>query len=73
MKILVHGVMFSTTAIDLRSLAQEPVGLGSEAALVVLDGTWAQTKTLFVQNPRLQQLKQVCVRKTGESSLFPIG
>ncbi len=48
-------------AVDLHQLPPEPVGLEDDAALIVLDGTWAQAKTLYSQNPILQNLRQVPV------------
>ena len=47
------------TAVDVRSLPKEPIGKCDDSAVLVLDGTWAQAKSMFKQNPFLHQVKQV--------------
>ena len=50
------------TALDLRDIPREPIGSTNDnAALIVLDGTWAQAKGMFSSNPKLHHIKQVCV------------
>ena len=42
------------------------------AALIVLDGTWAQAKGIFTQNPRLHSVRQVgtSTQITGKCSKY---
>ena len=48
-------------AVDLKHVPGEPIGSSDAAALIVLDGTWAQAKGMFTSNPKLHHIKQVCV------------
>ena len=51
-----------SVAVEHTSIPQEPLGVtGDGAALIVLDGTWAQARSIFTQNPRLHSVRQVCV------------
>jgi len=55
--------------VELASIPQEPVGVADDgAALIVLDGTWAQAKGIFTQNPRLHSIRQVCTSTQSLSS-----
>lgn len=47
------------TAVDLSTLPRKPVGIYDDAAVIVIDGTWSQSKGLYSQNPRLHDAKQV--------------
>ncbi|XP_003384861.2 PREDICTED: DTW domain-containing protein 2-like [Amphimedon queenslandica] len=50
----------SKTAIPLQSLPSgASIGKEDDSALIVLDGTWAQTRAMFSQNHFLHSLKQV--------------
>ena len=59
---LVSITSLGSVAVEHTSIPQEPVGVaGDGAALIVLDGTWAQARSIFTQNPRLHSVRQVCV------------
>ena len=59
---LVSITSLGSVAVEHTSILQEPVGVaGDGAALIVLDGTWAQARSIFTQNPRLHSVRQVCV------------
>ena len=47
-------------AVDLTQLPQVPVGVCDGAAMIVLDGTWAQAKSMLANNVRLHHVRQVC-------------
>ena len=46
-------------AVDLGTLPQVSIGQSDDSAILVIDGTWAQAKSMFKQNPYLHQVKQV--------------
>ena len=53
------NIINSFPAVDLKQVPGEPIGSRDDSALVVLDGTWAQAKGIFANNPKLHHLKQV--------------
>lgn len=54
------------SAIDLSTLPRKPIGRDDGSAVIVLDGTWAQTKSMFAQNPYLHHIRNV--QLSGEIS-----
>lgn len=46
-------------AVDIASVPQKPIGYHDNAALIVIDGTWAQAKGIFTQNPQLHEVRQI--------------
>lgn len=44
---------------DIASVPQKPIGYHDNAALIVIDGTWAQAKGIFTQNPQLHEVRQI--------------
>lgn len=46
-------------AVDFKTLPRQPIGKDNDAAIIVLDGTWAQAKSMLHQNSYLSQVKQV--------------
>ena len=56
-----------STAVNVTQLPQLPVGEDDNAALFVLDGTWAQAKSIFAQNPILHSIRQVSKTRSGNT------
>lgn len=52
------------SAVDMQSIAPCPIGEYDDGALIVLDGTWAETKSIFIQNQFLNSVKQVMKRSS---------
>ena len=56
----------------LQSSESEQISPSSLHGLVVLDGTWKQSKTLWWRNPWLMRLKRVRLAVDKTSSYFPL-
>lgn len=60
----------SRTASDVSSLPRHPIGIGDDAAVIVIDGTWSQAKGLYSQNPRLHDAVQVSLIHDWNSEII---
>ena len=59
-------------AVDLEEVPGKPVGSCDDAALIVIDGTWAQAKAMFTCNTKLHHIKQVGVSISRLLLLLPL-
>ena len=48
-------------ALELRTLPRRPIGASDGAAVIVIDGTWSQAKSIFNQSRALGSVRQVMV------------